>query len=245
MPTMCEMLAVQETTPGASFALGDILPLAVRLEQFGIAGFGWGVAWHDATRGQVLHYRSPVALRDDPEAASPHLREARADAAIVHLRRPNQLSTVGLADTQPFLSQRHGCAFAHNGDFAHHEMLRPSYLEQGLLQGKADSEIGFRLFEEKLDGMSGKRQAEDALRQVYAALGGRANLLVLQADGTLAAYAHCEDNWMFACQLGAWKMIVTALYSWDHSVFDLALQQARNIQRLEIGESLTFRNASD
>ncbi len=242
---MCEMIAIQETVPGASFALADLLPLAAGLERMGIAGFGWGIAWHDATAGQVLHYRSPAALRDDPEASGLQLREARADVAIVHLRRPNQLSTVGLADTQPFYSQRHGCAFAHNGDFARHESLRPYYLEQGVLQGKADSEIGFRLFEETLDGAAGERQAEDALRQVYTTLGGRANLLALMADGTLAAYAHCEDNWMFTCQLGSWQVIATALYSWDHSVFQLVLQQARAIRRMEAGESLTLRSASN
>jgi predicted glutamine amidotransferase len=241
---MCEMLAIQETIPGARFALRDLLPLAAGLERLGIAGFGWGIAWHDATAGQVFHYRSAAALRDDPEASSPRLREARADVAIIHLRRPNQLSTVGLADTQPFYSQRHGCAFAHNGDFARHESLRSHYLEQGMLQGKADSEIGFRLFEEKLASAAGERRAEDALRQVYAALGGRANLLALLADGTLAAYAHCEDNWMFTCQLPSWQVIATALYSWDHSVFDLVLQQAKHIHRMEAGESLTLRSAS-
>ena len=237
---MCEMIAFQETTPGEAFALSEVLPLAEQIERLGIAGFGWGVAWHDPTNGQVQRYRSPAALRDDPEAFVSGFGNTRADAALVHLRRPNQLSTIGLADTQPFYSQRHGCAFAHNGDFAHHERLRPQYLEQSLLQGKADSEIGFRLFEYELDQATGGRRAEQALLRVYTKLEGRANLLALMPDGSLAAYAQYEDNWMFTCQVGSLNVVVTALYSWDQSVFDLVLRDARQIRRMESGEALTL-----
>ena len=240
---MCEMIAIQETTPGVTFALSEVLPLAVQIERLGIAGFGWGVAWHDPSTGQVQCYRSPAALRDDPEVSASGLPNTRADAAIIHLRRPNQLSTIGLADTQPFYSQRHGCAFAHNGDFAYHERIRPHYLEQGLLQGKADSEVGFRLFEDELDRTAGKRQAEQALRQVYSKLEGRANLLALMPGGSLAAYAQCEDNWMFKCQIGSLQVVVTALYSWDQSVFDLVLRDAEQIRRMETGEAITLTPA--
>lgn len=236
---MCEMIAFQATS-GEAIALSEVLPLAAQLERLGIAGFGWGVAWHDPINGHVQRYRSPAALRDDPEASTPALLNTRVDTAIIHLRRPNQLSTVGLADTQPFYSQRHGCAFAHNGDFAHHERLRPYYLEQGLLQGKADSEVGFRLFEDMLDQITGERRAEQALRQVYAKLEGRANLLALMPDGSLAAYAQCEDNWMFTCQVGSLNVVVTALYSWDQSVFDLVLRDARQTRRMEAGEAITL-----
>lgn len=240
---MCEMIAIQETLPGATFALSEVLPLAVQVERLGIAGFGWGIAWHDPTTKQVQCYRSPGALRDDPEASASTLNNTRTNSVIIHLRRPNQLSTVGLADTQPFYSQRHGCAFAHNGDFVHHERLRPLYVEQGLLQGKADSEVGFRLFEDALDRAAGERRAEQALRQVYAKLEGRANLLALMPDGSLTAYAQCEDNWMFTCQTGSLNIIVTALYSWDQSVFDLILRDAQQIRRMESGEAITLTPA--
>lgn len=240
---MCEMIAFQETLPGATFALSEVLPLAAQVERLGIAGFGWGVAWHDPTTRQVQCYRAPIALRDDPEASAPGLCNTRADAALVHLRRPVQLSTIGLADTQPFYSQRHGCAFAHNGDFVSHERLRPHYLEQGLLQGKADSEIGFRLFEDELGRATGERRTEQALRQVHAKLGGRANLLALMSDGSLTAYSKYEDNWMFTCQTGSLNIIVTALYSWDQSVFDLILRDAQQIRRMESGEAITLTPA--
>jgi len=238
---MCEMLAVQETAQGTTFPLADVLPLAAELERLGIAGFGWGIAWHDPVAGRVRHTIQVGALHRDLAAAQAALGAERADAALIHLRRPNQLSTVGMADTQPFYSEQHGCAFAHNGDFAHHEALRPRYLERGLLKGKADSEVGFRLFEEELDRATGATREEDALRRVYAALGGRANLLALMADGAIAVYANCQDNWMFSCRLGDRDIIVTALYSWDQSVFSLVLPDARMIRRLEPDESLTLQ----
>jgi predicted glutamine amidotransferase len=242
---MCEMLAVRGSAPGVSFALAEILPLAAEVERLGIAGFGWGVAWRDPASGRLRHTVHPGMLHAHLAEAQAALGNERADAALIHLRRPNQLSTVGLADTQPFYSARHGCAFAHNGDFARHEALRSRYLEQGLLHGKADSEVGFRLFEEELERATDSFPAEQALRQVYATLGGRANLLALMPDGSLTAYAQCEDNWMFSCRLGAWEIIVTALYSWDQSVFTLILPQAQDIHRMEPGESLTLRGADE
>jgi hypothetical protein len=232
------MLAVRGSAPGTTFALAEVLPLAAEVERLGIAGFGWGVAWRDPSANAIRHSVQLGALHADLAAAQASLGQARADAALIHLRRPNQLSTVGLADTQPFYSQRHGCAFTHNGDFARHATLRPRYLEQGLLGGKADSEIGFRLFEEALD----HAPAEGALRQVYRTLGGRANLLALLPDGSIAAYANYEDNWMFACRLGSWEVLVTALYSWDQSVFSLILSDAHSIHRMEPDESLTLRS---
>jgi hypothetical protein len=232
------MLAVRGSAPGTTFALSEVLPLAAEIERLGIAGFGWGVAWRDPSANVIRHSIQLGALHADLAAAQASLSHERADAAIIHLRRPNQLSTVGLADTQPFYSQRHRCAFAHNGDFARHETLRPRYLEQGLLGGKADSEIGFRLFEEALD----HAPAEGALRQVYRTLGGRANLLALLPDGSIAAYANYEDNWMFACRLGPWEVLVTALYSWDQSIFSLILSDAHSIHRMEPDESLTLRS---
>lgn len=237
---MCEMLAVQGSGTGTTFALSEVLPLAAELERLGIAGFGWGVAWHDPQAGRVRHAIHPGALRDHLAEAQASLGNERANAAMIHLRRPNQLSTIGLADTQPFYSERHGFAFAHNGDFAQHEALRPRYVEQGLLKGKADSEVGFRLFEEELERATSPAPEEAALRQVYATLGGRANLLTLSADGSIASYANCQDNWMFTCRLGGWEVIVTALYSWDHSVFSMILPEAQSIRRMDLDESLTL-----
>jgi predicted glutamine amidotransferase len=237
---MCEMLAVQGSSTGTPFALSEVLPLAAEVERLGIAGFGWGIAWHDPETGRIRHNVELGSLHTNLQDAQHRLGSERADAAIFHLRRPSQLSTIGLADTQPFYSEQHHTAFAHNGDFERHEALRPRYLEQGLLQGKADSEVGFRLFEEALARARGTAPEEAALRQVYTAMGGRANLLALAADGTIAAYTNYRENWLFSCRLGTWEVIVTALYSWDHSVFSLILPDAHSIRQMAPDESITL-----
>jgi len=238
---MCEMIAVQERTPGATFALAEVLPLGAELERLGIAGFGWGIAWHNPANERLRRHVQLGSLHTQLAEAQDSLGQERADAALIHLRRPNQLSTIGLADTQPFYSERLGCAFAHNGDFVQHETLRPFYLEQGLLAGKADSEVGFRLFEDELDRATGVVPAEEALRHVYGKLGGRANLLTLLPDGSISAFHNYEDNWMFSCRLGDWNVMVTALYSWDQSVFTMILPEAHSMHRMEPDESLTLR----
>lgn len=245
---MCEMLAVHAGTTGQLFTLGEILPLAAEMDRLGIAGFGWGVAWHEPGTTRLQHYRSATALRHDPASSEATLLQTRTDAAIVHLRRPSKLSTIGLADAQPFYSERLGFAFAHNGDFVKHDAWRPHYQERGLLQGRADSEIGFRLceerFEEKL-AQGGPVSAEQALREVHRTLEGRANLFTLLSDGSISALAEYEDNWMFRCQLRGLDVIVTALYSWDRSIFDLILHDAQGIQRIEVGASISLPVRSD
>jgi predicted glutamine amidotransferase len=237
---MCEMLAVHAGAPGQTFTLGEILPVAAEMDRLGIAGFGWGVAWHEPNTTRLHHYRSATPLRNDPASSDSALLQTRTDAAIVHLRRPSKLSTIGLADAQPFYSERLGFAFAHNGDFVKHDTLRPHFQERGLLQGRADTEVGFRLFEETLERKSGTKHAEDALRAVHQTLEGRANLFALLPDGSIAVLAEYEDNWIFRCQLGALDVIVTALYSWDRSVFNLILNEAQNIRRIEVGDSTTL-----
>jgi predicted glutamine amidotransferase len=243
---MCEMLAAHSGATGHLFTLGEVLSVAAEMDRLGIGGFGWGVAWHEPGTTRLQHYRSATAIRTDPTSTEPTLLQTRTDAAIVHLRRPSKLSTIGLADAQPFYSERLGFAFAHNGDFSKHETLRPRYQERGLLQGRADSEVGFRLFEETLERKNGPKHAENALREVHQTLEGRANLFALLPDGSIAVLAECQDNWMFRCQLGALDVVVTALYSWDRSVFDLILRDAQHIRRIEVGDStmLTPRSSS-
>lgn len=236
---MCEMLAVHAGITGQTFTRGEMLPVASEMDRLGVAGFGWGVAWHEPNTTQLHHHRSATALRHDPASSDPTLLQTRTDAAIVHLRRPSKLSTIGLADAQPFYSERLGCAFAHNGDFVKHEMLCPRFQERGLLQGRADTERGFRLFEETLERKNGPKHAEAASRGVHQTLEGRANLFALLPDGSIAVLAEHEDNWMFQCQLGALDVIVTALYSWDRSVFNLILTDAQDIRRIEVGDSTT------
>ena len=150
-----------------------ILPWARRVEQLGIAGFGWGVAW---LAGDGVHrYRSAASLAVDAEGAR-SAAAVRSSRFLVHLRRPNRLSTVQLSDSQPFLDAPGEdavgtIAFCHNGFLERHEELRPRY--QSHLRGRADSEVGFEFFKERVD--AGTDPAA-ALAEVHERLGGTANL---------------------------------------------------------------------
>src|SRR5919202_62340 len=140
----CEILAVASQT---QLELGAVLAWAAELERFGISGFGWGVAWVDGD-GDLHCYRKPTSLATDVQGML-ELREAGCVAALVHLRRPSRLSTVEMADTQPFVDEARRFAFVHNGRFAWDDRYRPRFHPE--LLGRADSEVGFRLFASLLD----------------------------------------------------------------------------------------------
>src|SRR4051812_38739180 len=107
---MCEHFVARAADP---FRLDELWPLAERLERYGLAGYGWGAAWRDSSGGLDAH-RDVRAFRDDP--ATTGIGAVETTAALVHLRRPSKLSTVQLADTQPFVDPAGRFAFSHNGD---------------------------------------------------------------------------------------------------------------------------------
>ena len=107
---MCEHFVARAREP---FRLDELWPFSEKLERFGIAGFGWGAAWLAADGGLHSH-RDLRAFRDDPERDA--LGATETTSLLVHLRRPSRLSTLGLADTQPFLDPAGRFAFSHNGD---------------------------------------------------------------------------------------------------------------------------------
>lgn len=221
---MCELLAVawERAEP-----FRTILPWAAGLERLGVAGFGWGVAWLDDEEGRVRGYRNTASLAEDSEGAAA-LGDVRSSRFLVHLRRPSRLSTVQLADTQPFLDERHNCAFCHNGLFARAEDLRGRYTDR--LHGRADSEVGFCFLQDLLD--EGVRPA-DALPRTLQDLAGSGNLGYLGADGTLLMMAgHPANNvWRFRAD-GSATVAATALHSADESVFDLLFTDAADRRRL-------------
>src|SRR5687767_10509799 len=155
------------------FKLGWALDLAAKLEHWGLAGFGWGVAWYSEQKGPRA-YKSPLALRDDDQRSV--LAGEATPVALVHLRRPSKLSTTTYEDTQPFVQESPWLAFAHNGTFAPRwERLRERYAKEGKVSGFADSEVGFYRFLERAE----KAPVEVALKGTHAELGGTANLAVL------------------------------------------------------------------
>jgi predicted glutamine amidotransferase len=220
---MCEVLAVRWPAPTPFSAL---LHWARRLEQYGLGGFGWGVAWLEGD--QVRNYRFPGALHDDAGAGQ-HLHGVRSTSYLLHLRRPSKLSTTQLADTQPFLHESGAFAFCHNGAFTNEPEFRAAYA--GRLAGAADSEVGFRMLEDLLDEPV---LPEEALVTVHDRLGGNANLGLLcrGGDRLLVMSAH-RGNALWRFRVEDAEVAATALHSHDESLFDLVFEQAEERRVVE------------
>ncbi|HET7676874.1 MAG TPA: class II glutamine amidotransferase [Candidatus Limnocylindrales bacterium] len=225
---MCELFAARSATP---FRLDDIWPFAERLERFGIAGFGWGVAWRDAG-GRLERHRAQTAFRDDPERE--RLGGLETSSALVHLRRPSRLSTLTLPDTQPFLDPAGRFAFAHNGDFRQYRARRRAYQAAGRIEGRADSEVGQRWLEDAWeDG-----QPSRLLGRLHDEFQGQANLGALADDGSLYLHAGNSENPVFAFRMGDVRVASTGLYSLDRSLFRFAAPGARERRVIGLGRSL-------
>ncbi|MGH7610557.1 MAG: class II glutamine amidotransferase [Candidatus Dormibacteria bacterium] len=218
---MCEVLVTAWAEP-EPFA--RVLPWALQLERVGVAGFGWGVAWREGDR--VMGRRDPGRLSEDRQAQET-LATVRSTHFLVHLRRPSRLSTISLADTQPFVEEAGRFAFAHNGQLEGAAGARGRF--SGQLAGRADSEVGFRLFEALLS--QGRGEAE-ALAQVHAELGGRANLAVLPAAGAALVYAGNRENDFWRFRLEGAEVASTALHSADQALFSLCFPDAQQPERV-------------
>ncbi|MGH9303605.1 MAG: class II glutamine amidotransferase [Acidimicrobiales bacterium] len=219
---MCEMLAAwfPEAHPFAELASS-----AASLEEYGLGGFGWGVAWLDPS-GSVVGRRGLGRYRDEGPSDNV-LSKVASTRFLVHLRRPSRLSTVQMADTQPFLDDSRS-AFCHNGFLERAEEMR--HLYQGRLHGRADSEVGWQFF---LDRRAAGAESGAALRAVDEAFGGNVNLGFLGADGELALYGHNPTNFMWRFRLGSGLLAATSLHSDDDSLFELVFPGATGRERLE------------
>ena len=222
---MCELLAVAWEHPEP---FGRIEPWARGLERVGIGGHGWGVAWleEDAEGPAAIRgYRHPTSLEQDPEGAAA-VAEVRSTRFLVHLRRPSKLSTVQLADSQPFVdADEEGgpgtFAFCHNGFLERHEEIRPAYEDR--LKGRADSEVGFVVLADLLaEGVP----AEEALPEVHRRFGGKANLGYLSRDGRLLAYGGNPPNAFWRFRLDGAEVAATQVHSDDLSLFALLFDRA-------------------
>ncbi|MGZ6269430.1 MAG: class II glutamine amidotransferase [Candidatus Limnocylindrales bacterium] len=189
---MCELFVARGERP---FSVADLWPLAERLERYGIAGFGWGAAWR-RPNGSLATYRHTGAFRDDA-AGREAVGAEETMSVLVHLRRPSRLSTLAMPDTQPFLDPAGRFAFAHNGDLRHHRLFRSRYRAEGRIHGRADSEVGARWLEDAWD----QGAAPLLLAALHDAMGGQANLALLDAAGTLVVYAGNQENPVFRFRL--------------------------------------------
>ena len=213
---MCEHFIARSAEP---FRLDELWPFTERLERYGLAGYGWGAAW--LTRQKTLDSHLDVrAFRDDPATAS--VGTVETTSLLVHLRRPSKLSTLQLADTQPFLDPGGRFAFSHNGDLRKTREARRQFQAQGRIHGRADTEVGARWLEDTWSEMA----PADALRCMHQTFGGQANLAVLTSHGDAVAYAGNTENPVYTFRLGRIGVASTALYSIDRSLFRFAAQGA-------------------
>ena len=228
---MCEHFVARAAEP---FRLDAMWPFAERLERYGMAGFGWGAAWLTAD-GRLESYRDVRAFRDDPTAAD--LGSVETTSALVHLRRPSKLSTLQLADTQPFLDPGGRFAFSHNGDLRDIREARRRFQEQGRIAGRADTEVGQRWLEDAWDRCP---SPTDALRVLHATFGGEANLALIASDGAVVQYAGNTENPVFSFRLGPIGIVSTALYSIDRSLFQLAALGATERRLVRPGQAIAL-----
>jgi predicted glutamine amidotransferase len=222
------MLAAAWAEPTPFATLHD---LVCTLEIYGLGGFGWGVTW--LTEDGKVQVERGLGRYIDEAQSRDEMQDARSRRFLVHLRRPNKLSTVQYADTQPFVRDAE-FAFCHNGFLDRAEALRPPYA--GRLAGGADSEVGWCFFQDRVDeGVP----AVDALREVDETFQGKVNLGYLDRSGTLAVYSHNPANAMWRFSLDGADMISTAVHSDDDSVFRLIYPQSTDRRLVPMGSAVT------
>jgi glutamine phosphoribosylpyrophosphate amidotransferase len=228
---MCEHYIARAQAP---FRLDELWPFTERLERFGMAGFGWGAAWlgQDGTLGA---YRDIRAFRDDPATAG--VGAAETTSALIHLRRPSKLSTLQLADTQPFVDPGGRFAFSHNGNLREIRDARRRFQAQGRIAGRADTEVGERWLEDAWDDCPSPGAA---LHELHATFGGEANLAAIARDGAVVHYAGNAENPVFAFRLGRIGIVSTALYSIDRSLFQLVAPDASDRRLVRAGNAIAL-----
>ncbi len=227
---MCEQLVARSDQP---FRIDELWPLAERMERWGIAGFGWGATWL-AGDGTLQTHRDTRAFRDDPERD--RVGAAETTSILVHLRRPSRLSTLQLADTQPFVDPAGRFAFSHNGELADTRAARERYRLAGRITGRADTEVGQRWLEDAWCGAS----TPELLVSLHEAFGGLANLAVLAADGSVHHYFGNQENPVFAFRLGRIGVASTAIYSIDRSLFTHAAAGATDRRMARPGGTIAL-----
>jgi glutamine phosphoribosylpyrophosphate amidotransferase len=225
---MCEHFVARSERP---FRIDELYPFVDKLERYGIAGFGWGAAWV-AGAGRLASYRDVRAFRDDPGREA--IGRIETTSLLVHLRRPSRLSTLTLADTQPFDDPAGRFAFSHNGDLREFRKQRRALQAAGRIHGRADSEVGQRWLE---DAWQLDEPVDDLLGTLHATFGGQANLAVLAADGRAYHYAGNRENPVFGFRIGEFAIASTGIYSIDRSFFRYVAPGATDRCLVALGSS--------
>jgi hypothetical protein len=229
---MCEHYVARSEEP---FRIDELWDFTARLEQYGIASFGWGATWlgEDA---QLHTHLDTRAFRDDPDGTARVGRE-RTTGLLVHLRRPSKLSTLGIPDTQPFQDPAGRFSFSHNGDLRLIAEWRRRYRDEGRIHGRADTEVGARWLE---DAWSSGKPVPELLGELHDTLGGLANLAVLTQSGDVHHYAGNRENPVFTFRLGRIGLASTGIYSLDRSLFRFVAPEASDRAIVRIGTTVTL-----
>ncbi len=231
---MCEHFVARAAEP---FRLDELWPFSEKLERYGIAGFGWGAAWL-AADGALGSYRDLRSFRDDPQREV--VGRTETTSLLVHLRRPSRLSTLGMADTQPFLDPAGRFAFSHNGDLRETRALRRRYRAEGRIHGRADTEVGARWLE---DAWTPAEPVGHLLGALHDTFRGQANMAVLTADGTPHHYAGNDENPVFTFRLGRIRLASTGIYSLDRSFFRYVAQGAEDRRLVRVRSTVSLEPA--
>jgi predicted glutamine amidotransferase len=219
---VCEMMAI---TSEQSISVEEVLRYATLLDEYGVAGFSWGITWRSES-GSIKRYRAVEGIRRD-SLVHRALTGVSSRQFLVHLRRPSLMSTISFVNAQPYLSQDGQLAFAHNGFFARHREFRSTF--QPEIIGTSDSEVGFQYYARQLaNGMD----ASEALTVTHSELGGDANIGVMRADGSLFFYAGHHDNAVYTFTIDGARFVTTALHSGDDYVFQSVFPRAEAIERV-------------
>ena len=227
---MCEHFVARAAQP---FRLDELWAFTNRLERYGIAGWGWGAAW-TMDDGRLCSYRDIRAFRDDP--GRDEVGRTVTTAALVHLRRPSKLSTIGIPDTQPFDDPAGRFSFSHNGDLREIADWRRQYRAQGRIHGRADTEVGARWLEDHWNGDG----AAHALINLHDIFHGQANLATIEAGGDVAMYAGNTENPVFTFRLGPIGIASTGIYSLDRSLFRYVAPDAKERQLVRVGAAVAL-----
>ena len=221
---MCEILTVKSDD---AIEIEWIMKYATLLEEYGFAGFGWGIAWKSDS-GEIQRYRAVDGIRKDTLAPQT-LKGIKAKEYLVHLRKPSLMKSISFNNAQPYLNEDKTLAFAHNGYFSNHLEFRNRWANA--LEGTSDSEIGYHFFLHKQnEGMDSKA----SLSLTHQSLEGKANLVVFRKNEETLLYAGNEDNSMYVFNLEGVQCASTSLHSHDDYVFQAIFPTATDIQSIPL-----------
>lgn len=232
---MCEIFAVKAEDP---VEIEWVMKYARIIEEYGLAGFGWGVAWKSDSGG-ILRYRSVDGIRKD-DLAPQALAGIKAKEFLVHLRKPSRMKSISFTNAQPYLNEDKSFAFAHNGYFSNHDDFRHEWAS--VLEGTSDSEIGYQYFLAKQkEGLDAKA----ALSLTHQNLKGKANLAVFRRNEDTLLYAGNDDNRMHVFHVEGIQCAVTSLYSQDDFIFQAIFPTAASIYTIPLNSCFELSGNRD